>query len=318
MRRFVADVMTDRPPMPGADAPPLPLLQIAHMAPLAYKRGHKAFQRDYAATLIVAGRRAQVLAEVVKAFTARGIAIAPIKGAAFVGTIYPDPAERPMNDIDVLVPVPQIPDAMRTMLDLGFERSGVARKLSGFYHAVVYLRGEVMFELHRNIVQAYRTRMNLNDIWSRAARQTSGMHSLDPVDELLIAALHIARHELSVHAINYLDIQRLWSRLSSAARDEARRRAADWRITRSVETVLAMTEMLARGETGAPGDAIGARILPTTDEVLLGTKPSRRRQLAQKLWLTEGTRERLGLGVAWAGAIAEGWWRARGEGSAPE
>ncbi len=313
MRRFVADVMSDRPPPPGADAPPLPLLQIAHMAPLAYKRGHKVFQRDYAATLIVAGRRAQVLAEVVAAFSARGIAVAPIKGAAFVGTIYPDPAERPMNDIDVLVPVPQIPDAMRTMLDLGFERSGVARKLSGFYHAVVYLRGEVMFELHRNIVQAYRTRMNLNEIWSRAVRHPSGEHRLDPIDEFLIAALHIARHELSVHAINYLDIRRLWSRLSSSAREEVRRRADDWRITRSFETVLAMSEMLARGDTGAPGDAIGRRILPTTDEILLGTKPERARQLAQKLWLTEGTRERLGLGVAWAGAIAEGWWRARDE-----
>lgn len=311
MRRFVADVMSDRPSAPGAEAPPLPLLQIAHMAPLAYKRGYKQFQGDYAATLIVAGRRAQVLAEVVTAFTRRGIAIAPIKGAAFLGTIYPDPAERPMNDIDVLVPVPQIPDAMRTMLDIGFERTGFARKLSGFYHAVVFIRGEVMFELHRNIVQAYRTRMNLDEIWRRAARQPSGAHRLDPVDELLFAALHIARHELAAHAINYVDIQRLWARLDPRARAEAHARAREWRITRSFETVLAMTDMLARGERGTPAGGVAARFLPSTDDILLGTRPTRARQIAQKLWLTEGTRERLGLGVAWAGAIAEGWWRAR-------
>lgn len=309
MRRFVADVLSDRPEPAGAEPPPLPLLQMAHMAPLAYKRGHKAFQGDYAATLIVAGRRAQVMREVVTAFGARGIAIAPIKGAAFLGTIYPDPAERPMNDLDVLVPVPQIEDAMRTMLELGFERSGYARKLSGFYHAVVFLRGQVMFEIHRNIVQAYRTRMNLDDIWRRATRQPSGEHLLDAVDQFLITALHIARHELAAHAINYLDVHRLWSRLDSAARSEARERARAWRITRSVETVLAMTELLARGERGAPGP----RFLPTTDDILLGEKPTRGRQIAQKLWLTEGARERLGLGVAWAGAIAEGWWLGRSD-----
>jgi len=307
MRRFVAAVFTGAP---IAEPPPLHLLQIAHMAPLAYKRGHKAFQGDYAATLIVAGRRAQVLAEVVQAFTSRGIAIAPIKGAAFVGTIYPDPAERPMNDIDVLVPVAQIPDAMRVMEQLGFQRTGVARKLSGFYHAVVFIRGEVMFELHRNIVQAYRTRVNLDDIWRRAVRQPSGAHHLDDLDQLLLAALHIARHELSVHAINYLDIHHLWSRLSPDEQRAARARADEWRITRSFETVLAMTDLLARGERAAPGP----RFLPSTDDVLLGTKPTRGRQIAQKLWLTEGTRERLGLGFAWAGAIVEGWWRTRGEG----
>ncbi|MBL9019752.1 MAG: nucleotidyltransferase family protein, partial [Myxococcales bacterium] len=130
MRRFVADVFSGRAEPAGTEPPPLRLLQLAHMAPIAYKRGHKAFQGDYAATLIVAGRRAQVLAEVVTAFRAANLDLAPIKGAAFVGTIYPDPAERPMNDIDVLVPVPQIPDAMRALEQLGFARTGVARKLS--------------------------------------------------------------------------------------------------------------------------------------------------------------------------------------------
>ena len=312
MRRFVAAVMTDQP---VGEAPPLRALQLAHMAPLAYKRGFKQFQGDYAATLIVAGRRAQVMREVVAAFVARGIAIAPIKGAAFLGTIYPDPAERPMNDLDVLVPVAQIPDAIDTMLSLGFERSGYARKLSGFYHAVVFLRGEVMFELHRNIVQAYRTRIDLDAIWRRATRQPSGEHRLEAVDEFLITALHIARHELAAHAINYLDVHRLWSRLDSAARAQARSRAMEWRITRSIETVLAMTDMLARGERGVPADGIGARVLPSTDDILRGTRPERARQIAQKLWLTEGARERAGLGFAWIGAIVEGWWRARGEGT---
>ncbi|MBL9013071.1 MAG: nucleotidyltransferase family protein, partial [Myxococcales bacterium] len=172
------------------------------------------------------------------------------------------------------------------------------------------VRGDVMFELHRNIVQAYRTRMNLDDIWRRATLDPSGMHRLESIDQFLLAVLHIARHELAVHAINYLDIHRLWTRLDSRARETAHTRARAWRITRSLETVLATTALLARGERGAPGP----RFLPSTDDILLGTKPPRGRQIAQKLWLTEGTRERLGLGFAWAGAIVEGWWRTHGEG----
>ncbi len=310
MRALVAAVLNDRP---ITEPPSLYLVQTGMLAPIAYRRGLTAAKSDYAATLIVAERRRKVLEQVIRAFTADGIDIALIKGCAFVGTIYPDPAERPMNDMDVLVRKHQLPAAIEHMLALGFQRVGFARKLSDFYHAVVFLRGDVMVELHRNIVQPYRTRMRIDDAWARSTVDPDGVgeRRLDRVDELLICAMHIARHELAVPAINYVDVSRLWHRLSEAERTTMAAQAGEWRISRAIAAVLMMTENLAHGRTGSPAIGPGSHVLPTTDDVLRGVQPARLRQIAQKLVLAQGTRERLGLGFTTIAAIVDGWRLAR-------
>ncbi len=310
MRALVAAVLNDRP---IGEPPPLYLVQTGMLAPIAYRRGMAAARSDYAATMIVAERRRKVLEEVVRAFTADGIDITLIKGCAFVGTIYPDPAERPMNDMDVLVRQHQLPAAIDHMIALGFQRVGFDRKLSDFYHAVVFLRGDVMFELHRNIVQPYRTGMRIEDAWERSSLDPNGVgeRRLDRVDELLICAMHIARHELAAPAINYVDVSRLWNRLGQAERTTMFARAREWRISRAIAAVLAMTDNLAHGRVGSPAIGPGSRVLPSTDDVLRGVQPARLRQIAQKLFLAQGTRERLGLGFTTVAAIVDGWRLAR-------
>ena len=310
MRRFVADILCERP---MGEPPPYELLQVGYLTPIAYRRGFARSKGDYAATLIVADRRARVIREVAATFIARGIELAPIKGAALVGSIYPDPAERPMNDIDALVRVDQLPSAIEAILSLGFERVGFSRKLSNFYHAIVFLRGDIMFELHRNIVQPYRTNLRIADVWARSTidAATRGIRRLEPIDELLICAVHMARHELAVPAINYVDISRLWKRLSPSDQASARARAEEWRVARAFAAVLAMTENLAHARIGSPDVGAGSSILPTTDDILLGLKPKRARQIAQKLLLAQGTRDRIGLGFVTVAAIVDGWWRAR-------
>ncbi|CAN5889206.1 hypothetical protein BH11MYX3_BH11MYX3_44790 [soil metagenome] len=310
MRALVAAVLNDQT---IGEAPSRLLLQTGMLAPIAYRRGVTAAKADYAATMIVAERRRKVLEQVIRVFTADGIDIALIKGCAFVGTIYPDPAERPMNDMDVLIRKHQLPAAIEHMLALGFQRVGFDRKLSDFYHAVVFLRGDVMVELHRNIVQPYRTRMRIEDAWARSSVDPDGVgeRRLDRVDELLICAMHVARHELAVPAINYVDVSRLWNRLTEAERTTMFARAAEWRIARAISAVLAMTENLAQGRTGSPVIGPGSQVLPTTDDVLRGAQPRRLRQIAQKLLLAQGTRERIGLGFTTIAAIVDGWRLAR-------
>jgi hypothetical protein len=302
MRAFVAALMNDAP---IGEAPPAELVRLNHLGPLAYRRGLAEHRAEYAASMIMAGRRAELLAEIARELGRRGIRLAPIKGMAYVGVIYPDPAERPMQDIDLLVPRSQFPAAKVAMMEIGFGRFGAARELSGYYHAVGFARGDIIVELHRGIVQHQRTSVRVGDVWRRARVSAEGFERLDPVDELLFCALNIARTELAVPAISYLDVDRLWQQLGATERAILVRRAVDWRVERSVRAVLAMTELLRAGQPGWP-PVRGARLLPGTDDVLLGRRPGRLRQVGQKLVLTEGARELVGLGLTSAAILIDG------------
>jgi len=310
MRSFVVAVMHG---LPLNDPPSGDLLQTNHLGPIAYRMGLAERRNEYAASTIVAERRRRTLAEVIEALAPRGIEIALIKGCSFIGNIYPDPAERPMSDQDVLVRVEQLEDAMRIMLGLGFERVGFTRKLSDFYHAQVFRRGDMMIELHRHIMAMHRTRVPINAMWERSIPdpQGTGARRLERVDEFLICALHISRHELAVPAINYVDVWRLWQRLTAEQRDVVQSRAREYRVERAIAAVLSITRNLAAGRSERPAIGFGSSVLPTTDDVLRGLRPERGRQLAQKLLLTQGARERVGLGFTWIAAIVDGWRRGR-------
>jgi hypothetical protein len=77
-------------------------------------------------------------------FHQAGIALVPLKGAALAWTIYPDPALRPMNDLDLLVQPGDLLPAIRLSQALGYRLD----KLT--YHAL--LRGgpeySISLELH--------------------------------------------------------------------------------------------------------------------------------------------------------------------------
>ena len=310
MRMFVADLLSDRDCI---TAPPIGLVKANHLGPLAYRRGVAEFRDEYAAAAIMAERRAQILRDVLRAFADRGIEAAMLKGVSFLGNIYPDVAERPMNDIDLLVRVTQLPDAIEALKALGFQRTGFERKLSDYYHAIVFNRDDMMVELHRNIMQRLRMRMPLDDVWARTRPddQGSGARRLERVDELLMCMIHISRHELAVPAINFVDVRRLWQRLDETQRIELRDRARDYRVGRAIDAVLGMTELLAAGSAGTPRVGAGSAILPSTDDVLRGNRPRRARQIAQKLYLTQGPREHVGLAFTTVAAIVNGWYLSR-------
>lgn len=309
MRAFVAALMTGAS---GAPLPPADLVRRNALEPLAYRRGCVEFRAEYAASMIMAERRGALLAEVAAAMNAEGIRVAPLKGMALAGTIYPDPAERPMMDIDLLVPRRRLPDAIRRLLELDFRRGGSARKLSGYHHAIVFVRRDMMVELHRGMMQEGRASVDFVDVWQRAAPDPSmpGAYRFDLSDTLLFCLLHIARSELAEPVLNYVDVARLLRAVGAAGREDVVRRARDYRVARAVDAALAMTELLEIGVSGRP-EMLGGRILPSSDDVLLGVRPSRVRQLAQKLLLTEGPREVIGLGRAFVTGSVDGILRGR-------
>jgi hypothetical protein len=56
---------------------------------------------------------------VVDALHAAGIPALLLKGAALVETVYPDPAQREMLDLDILVPGEQLDEASSVLTPLG-------------------------------------------------------------------------------------------------------------------------------------------------------------------------------------------------------
>jgi hypothetical protein len=260
----------------------------------------------------MAERRAAMLVEVTGALRARGVRVALIKGIAFAGNLYPDPAERPMNDIDLVVPRLEFPAAMRCMAELGMARVGRLARRSRYYHAVELARGDMRIELHRSIIQHYRTSVRMGDIWRRAAFDPGiGAWRFDPPDDLILCLLHIARSELAVPALNYIDIARLEDRLDPTSRDLVQKRAIEYRVGRAVSAVLAMTAILRSGQPGQLSSRGARFILPASDDILLGVRSGRLRQIGQKLLLTEGPREILGLGFGYGRAFIDGARRGR-------
>lgn len=310
MRAFAAAVMAGET-TGGADAPAT-LVAKNHLGPIAYRMGAAGFRGEYAASSIMAARRAAYLAEIGPPLLTRGVRVALIKGIAYAGTLYPDPAERPMHDIDLLVPRLQTPDVMRFMAALQMERVGRVRRRSRYYHAIELRSGDLRIEIHRSIVQHYRTAIRMGDVWRRARPDPAagGFERLEPVDDLLVCILHIARHELAVPVLNYLDVHRLWHRLDGAARARLLARASEYRVARAVGAVLSMTDLLATGRAGHPA-VRGGWLLSSSDEILLGGQPRRARQVGQKLLLNDGVREVLGLGLFYATVLVDGWLRDR-------
>ena len=60
---------------------------------------------------------------VLAALQAAGIPFRLLKGAALALTVYDDPAERPMDDLDLLIPEGRVDEAVRILGTLGYEHS---------------------------------------------------------------------------------------------------------------------------------------------------------------------------------------------------
>jgi hypothetical protein len=256
------------------------------LAPLAYRAGLERFRRDYIASSLLAELRARSLAEVGDAFAAARIPVALIKGAAYLGYLYADPAERPMSDVDLLVPPARHAEAERVLRRLGFWRVGSPRQQSRLHHAVGYKRKGASIDLHRSIIQPWRSRVDTGALWQRVVPAAAGLWRLDPVDEAVIHLGHVARHELMVPLVNYVDAARLLQHVDRAA---IVARAREFRLGRAVHAALAMTDAITRD---APLDA---RVLPSVAEVVAYGPVWRPLQCLRKALLVEGPRELAGL-----------------------
>ncbi len=262
------------------------LVRLHLLAPLAYRQGRSEYKRDYIAAALHAERRQSFLEEAVAAL--RPIPAMRLKGIAYAGTLYADPAERPMTDIDLLVPTAQFGAAVAALERLGYRDDGKRNQRSPVNHAVTLRRKESAIDLHRSMVQVGRMAIDLPAVWRQAIPAPGDTLRPCPPHEYLIHVAHLARHEFSAALIAYEDAARL-----AAAAGDAGSLARQWHLGRAEAMVRRYVRSLERLEIITPYP------FPGTRELVLGEPVPRPIQLVRKLAIHDSPADLLGF--AWGG-----------------
>jgi len=156
------------------------------------------------------------LAGVLAALTEAGVPVILLKGAALIKTIYADPADRPMNDLDLLVRRADIPRAVSALQARGFQRL-----MDNYIRFHVFLlggqAGQVSVELHWSLVLNDQRFPALIDwFWgqSEPLKATSSLASvLSPTAQLLYLTAHLGlQHKGEERLIWFYDLSLLAAR----------------------------------------------------------------------------------------------------------
>ena len=238
------------------------------LAPLAASAGARAFHDDLVRATVAWARIEHELPSVVTALARAGVPVAPIKGVAYATSVYQTPAERPMTDVDLLVPLNRARVAEGVLAAQGFSCDSALP----FHHASTWVREWLVIDLHHGILGPGRSRMDLEHVWTRATPgwPHDGLR-LDPVDELVFHLVHMARNRLCGPLIQIVDASRLFARCD---RERALVRARDWGLAPAVKLAMRYCIDVLAG-TSEPGGWLG----PRSHDVLAVQQPSTLRKI---------------------------------------
>jgi hypothetical protein len=276
------------------------LVQKHGLASLTWAAGDPRFRDDFVAAALTWSKRTSALRPLVDDIRRRGGRVALIKGAAYAGSLYQRPAERPMGDLDVLVTGDSEHAAVAALQTYGFE----LQTRPAFHHATAWARGDVVIDLHRSIIAAGRGSVDLDAVWKRSVPGwLDGTYELEPSDALAFHLIHLARNRLRAPMIHVIDTARLLERVPGHDPAEALARARSWRLGKAAEIALRFCEAILNAQSGLPVGHIG----PTLDEIATFERVSIARKLLFDV-ATAGSPQQFA-----AHALAQGidWIRAR-------
>jgi hypothetical protein len=128
-----------------------------------------------------------------------------LKGASIALRYYPDPATRPIGDLDVLVRHRDAPRAAAALAAAGWtpaKRTPV-EELQGYAHGVSFRRGAASLDLHWNALWAKRSADADGPLWDAAESidfRGRKAWALSPSDELAHVCLHGARRSQNAYS----------------------------------------------------------------------------------------------------------------------
>lgn len=165
-------------------------------------------KENYIYNLIINKRLLDDFSSISEAFRQAKIAMVPLKGVAFLQSIYKHIPSRRMSDIDLLVDEIDLPHARLILLDLGFKErlEGLSKKywLEKQCHIPFLKKNSnsdiIALDLHFGLDFKRGKREILPQLWSRVC---DGM--LSPEDTLFSLALHQRRFGKSLCLKNVVD-----------------------------------------------------------------------------------------------------------------
>ncbi len=171
-------------------------------SPAALSALERAYLANAARMLFVRS----ALQRVIGALDGAGVQHLLLKGAALVETVYGDPAQREMLDVDILIPEDQLRSAAAALAPVGYRedpstdvREDLTLRVAPLHdRALIGQEQLVAVELHRHITTAQEGRhFTMDGFWERARTVASTGHRVpSPEDLLLHVAFHFTRNRL--------------------------------------------------------------------------------------------------------------------------
>ncbi|RJO72753.1 MAG: hypothetical protein C4523_02850 [Myxococcales bacterium] len=159
--------------------------------------------------------------EIIERLAEDDIPVIPWKGVLFRRTLYDDPAERPLTDLDLVAPAADFERAADVLERIGYVSERTARARFGF--AAVFERGFIRegflpVELHRALATGHGATELTRRIFDEG-RPAAGIfpqpnvHAPTPEQTLVGLALHFREHGLQMLPYQFDDVRRLLIRL---------------------------------------------------------------------------------------------------------
>jgi hypothetical protein len=204
-------------------------------------------------------------AMLLRAFREAGIRCLPLKGLWLAAQVYPEPGQRPMCDIDLLVQPEQFEVAAVIMQRLGYAAFGTAAR-TAFDYDVVFRHPEWTspVELHWQMgsrAQELGPLPDLRPLWQSAvAGRLAGEECEWPAPEEHLALLvyHVVHHRFTLPLRAYLDLALLLRHFAASgfAPTVYRAAAGHWNVRRALPLLLLTTADLLGEELTRPLAAV--------------------------------------------------------------
>lgn len=292
--------------------------QWAGLPPAVQARWRQAFQTHSVRSYLMENE----LLQIVMALHAAAVPVVLLKGAALGRLVYGSPAERPVNDLDLLVPAAAVDTARDVLVERDYLPQGLfwLGRWQRRYRAELPMvcqaadRRRLLVELHWSLLELpyYIERIPMHDVWQSALPAPEVPGALVPDGATLL--LHGCAHQMMHHGQDrrllwLLDIDRLVRR-GDLVWESVLERGQRWGLLLTLKLMLA--EAAARLATpvpadvlrelaGYPGDAVERVMWGIGDE-----RPGRARRRVQATLTAFDGRQRVGYlgwlvlrGVSW-------------------
>lgn len=193
-------------------------------------------------------QRQRQLKEIVSAFEHARIEPLIVKGAWLAETVYDDPVQRSMCDLDVLIRGKDC-DTCHAILQTLHYAAKTERRHNRFAYDQVYLRPgtEYPLELHWHVtsdLDSDTLKPDIDAIWRQtlpARYQGVPVRSLPPADQLAHQIQHILHHRFAMPLRGYLDIALLVRKFGDGLSPDALTAAGGrWKTGRGIPFLLRM------------------------------------------------------------------------------